>query len=81
MSLLTRRHCQAIMLLLASAGCAAPPPLPEPPPPVEQTVIVPEPPPPLVSYTIVAKLEAGLLPTVPEVPMRQPDLLSQFNRV
>ena len=78
MSLLTRRHCQAIMLLLASAGCAAPPPLPEPPPPVEQTVIVPEPPPPLVSYTIVAKLEAGLLPTVPEVPMRQPDLLSQL---
>ncbi|MGB5589450.1 MAG: LysM peptidoglycan-binding domain-containing protein [Gammaproteobacteria bacterium] len=76
MSLLTRRHCQAIMLLLASAGCAAPP-LPEPPPPVQQIVIVPEPP-PLVSYTIVARLEAGLLPTVPEVPMRQPDLLSQL---
>ena len=80
MILLANRPCISVALLLASAGCVAPPPVPVPEVqvPVEQSVIVPEPPPQLVSYTIVASLEAGLLPTVPEAPMRQPDLLSQL---
>ncbi len=74
---LTSRPCTTVALLLASAGCAAPP-VPQAQAPVEQAVILPEPPAELVSYTIVATLEAGLLPSVPEVPMREPDLLSQL---
>ncbi|MGD8976165.1 MAG: LysM peptidoglycan-binding domain-containing protein, partial [Gammaproteobacteria bacterium] len=38
----------------------------------------PPPPPEPVSFTVIARLDAGLLPTVPEVPMRQPDLLSRL---
>jgi len=75
---MSRLWAMAIPLIVIA--CAAPPPAPQPVPQAPVHVAPPPPPPPPepVSFTIVARLEAGLLPSVPEVPIRQPDLLSHL---
>ena len=73
-----RRLAAVITTALIVAACATPPPAPEPiPEPPVETAPPPHAPEP-VSYTVIVRLDAGLLPTVPEVPMRQPDLLSRL---